>query len=210
MPVPKPTYIYRIIHGENLQILIEEGKLVAPNFSTNKNYISIGETELILQRGNKSINIEPFGTMRDYISFYFGVRSPMLYCIWKGFDVKKRPQQDIIYLMSTIEKIEELEASFIFTDGHSFAGYTQFFNEVKYLNQVDWKTVNLIQWDNTPNDSDRKRRKAAECLVYKELPFESIIGIVVYNQESYDYISNVLNKNKINLPVKIELGWYYQ
>ena len=114
MPVPKPTYIYRIIHKENLQILIDEGKLVAPNFATNKKYISIGETELIKQRGNKPIRIDPFGTMRDYISFYFGVRSPMLYCIWKGFDVEQRSQEDIIYLVSTIQKLQELNASFVY------------------------------------------------------------------------------------------------
>jgi hypothetical protein len=209
MPVPKPTYIYRIIHKENLQILINEGKLVAPNFSTNKNYISIGETELIRQRGNKPITITPYGTMRDYISFYFGVRSPMLYCIWKGFDVQQRPQEDIIYLISTIEKLQMLNAPFIFTDGHSFAAYTQFFNDTKYLNQVDWKTVNLIRWNNTPDDSDRKRRKEAECLVYKEIPLESIIGIVVYNQKVYDYISSVLKKNKINIHINTMPGWYY-
>ena len=71
MAVPKPTYIYRIIHKENLQILIDQKKLVAPNFSTNKNYISIGETDLIRQRGDKPIRVDPYGTMRDYISFYF-------------------------------------------------------------------------------------------------------------------------------------------
>ncbi len=210
MPVPKPTYIYRIIHRENLQILIDDGKLVAPNFSTNKNYISIGETELIKQRGDKLIRISPFGTMRDYISFYFGVRSPMLYCIWKGFDVKQRPQEDIIYLISTVEKLQELQTSFIFTDGHSFAAYTQFFNDTKYLNQVDWKTVNLIRWNNTPGDSDRKRRKEAECLAHKEVPFGSILGIVVYNENSFSYISSVLKYNKINLSVKTEPSWYYK
>ena len=210
MAVPKPTYIYRIIHKENLQILIDQKKLVAPNFSTNKNYISIGETDLIRQRGDKPIRVDPYGTMRDYISFYFGVRSPMLYCIWRGFDVMRRPQEDIIYLVTMIEKLQELKARFIFTDGHSFADYTQFFNNVRYLNQVDWKVVNLVQWDNTPNDPDRKRRKQAECLVYRELPFESITEIGVYNKETHDYISVVLNKNKINLPIKIVPDWYYQ
>jgi len=209
MPEAKPTYIFRIIHRENLQILIDEGKLAAPNFSTNKDYISIGETELIRQRGDKPIAITPYGTMRDYISFYFGVRSPMLYCIWRGFDVEQRPQEDIIYLISTIEKLQELNAPFIFTDGHSFAAYTQFFNDTRYLSQIDWKTVNLNRWNNTPDDSDRKRRKEAECLVHKEVPFESIIGIVVYNQKVYDYISSVLKKNKINLPINTMPGWYY-
>ena len=209
MPIPKPTYIFRIIHRENLQILIDDNKLVAPNMGKNENYISIGETELIRQRGDKPITIKPYGTMRDYISFYFGVRSPMLYCIWKGFDVKKRPQKDIIYLVSTIEKLKELNVPFIFTDGHSFAAYTQFFNDTRFLTQIDWKAINLVRWNNTQEDPDRKRRKEAECLVYEQLPFESIISIIVYNQESYDYISSVLKKNKLSVLVKIKPEYYY-
>ena len=69
MKKQKQTYIYRIIHRENLQILIDEGKLVAPNYATNENYIPIGEQQLIKLRGNKKVMLEPYGTLRDYISF---------------------------------------------------------------------------------------------------------------------------------------------
>jgi len=127
----------------------------------------------------------------------------------KWLYVIKRPQKDIIYLISSIDKLEELNVKYIFTDGHSFAGYTQFFNDRGYLNQVDWRAVNLKQWNNTAEDPDRKRRKEAECLVYKELPFESISAIAVYNQEANDYIFNVLNKKNITLPVSIKQDWYY-
>ncbi|MBK9096902.1 MAG: DUF4433 domain-containing protein [bacterium] len=192
-----------------MQILIEENKLLAPNFAANPKYISISETNLIRQRGDKSIKVEPFGTMKDYISFYFGVRSPMLYCIWRGYDVKQQPQKDIIYLVSSVERLEELGANYVFTDGHSFAEFTQFFKDKKYLEQVDWRTVRLQQWKDTAEDPDRKRRKSAECLVHKELKFGAIIAIVVYNQEAYDYISSVLEKNKIKIPLEIRPDWYY-
>lgn len=210
MPVPKPTYIYRIIHRENIQILIDEGKIVAPNFSTNKNYISIGETDLIRQRGNKSITIAPFGSMKDYITFYFGVRSPMLYCIKNGFDVQKRPQSEIIYLVSTVEKVIEHNCKFIFTDGHAFTALSRPFNDIRYLDQIDWNAVKLKIWKDTANDPDRKRRKEAEFLIHEKLPFEAIIGIVVYNQEANDYVSSVIKKNKINLPLNTVSDWYYE
>ncbi|HQF42575.1 MAG TPA: DUF4433 domain-containing protein [Ignavibacteriaceae bacterium] len=204
-----PVYIYRIIHRDNLQILIKENKLSAPNLGANPDYISIGETELIRQRGSKQIIISPFGVMRDYISFYFGVRSPMLYCIKNGYDVEKRLQSEIIYLISSIEKLVELNCHFIFTDGHSFAAYTQFFNDVQYLNQLDWKTINARTWNNTESDPDRKRRKEAECLVFNEMPFAAVTGIAVYNQESNDYIKDILHRNNLNIPVTIENSWYY-
>lgn len=209
MAIPKPTLIFRIIHRKNLEILLEEGKLFAPNYSTNPNYISIGETNLIRQRGDKAIIISPFGTMKDYISFYFGVRSPMLYCIWNGFDVQQRPQHDIIYLISSIEKLEELKVKYVFTDGHSFAGYTQFFNDPKNLNQIDWRTIRSRNWANTDDDPDKKRRKEAECLVYREVSVDAIFEIVVYNQAAYDYILNVLNEKNKNIPVALRRDWYY-
>ena len=205
-----PIFIYRIIHRNNLQILIEENKICSPNAGINPNYISIGETDLIRQRGSKRIIIEPYGVMRDYISFYFGTRSPMLYCIKNGFDVERRPQNEIIYLISSLEKLTELNCRFVFTDGHSFAAYTQFFNDMHYLNQIDWNAVNARQWNNTESDPDRKRRKEAECLVFREMPFSAITGIAVYNQESYDYITNVLQRNNLIIPVTIETSWYYE
>ena len=204
-----PVNIYRIIHRDNLQILIEDNKICSPNAGINPNYISIGETDLIRQRGSKQIIIAPHGVMRDYISFYFGTRSPMLYCIKHGFDVQRRPQYEIIYLISSIEKLKELNCKFVFTDGHSFAAYTQFFNDIRFLNQIDWKAVNLRQWNNTESDPDRKRRKEAECLVFREMPFTAITGIAVYNQESSEYITNVIQNNNLNIPVTIETSWYY-
>lgn len=204
-----PVFIYRIIHRNNLQILIDENKLCSPNAGINPNYISIGETDLIRQRGSKQINIEPYGVMRDYISFYFGTRSPMLYCIKNGFNVQRRLQNEIIYLITTLEKLTELNCRFVFTDGHSFAAYTQFFNDIRYLNQIDWSAVKLRQWSNTEADPDRKRRKEAECLVFQEMPFSAITSIAVYNQEAYNYILDVLQRNNLNIPVKIEISWYY-
>jgi len=209
MLVPSPAYIYRIVHRNNLQIIIEDGKIAAPSRAVNSNYIPIGETELIRQRGSKNITIEPFGEMTDYISFYFGVRSPMLYCIYHGFDVQQRPQNEIIYLVSSIETLELHGCKYVFTDGHSFAAISRFFNDKDNLGEVDWNAVRLKRWNNTPDDPDRKRRKEAECLVYQEMPFEAIIGIGVYNQESFDYISNILSVNNISVPVRIKPEWYY-
>lgn len=147
--------------------------------------------------------------MRDYISFYFGTRSPMLYCIKNGYDVQQRPRHEIIYLISSMEKLQKLNCRFVFTDGHSFAAYTQFFNDMQHLNQIDWRAVNARQWNNTENDPDRKRRKEAECLVFREMPFSAVTGIAVYNQESSDYITVVLQRNNLNIPVTIETSWYY-
>lgn len=209
MKKQKQTYIFRIIHKENLQILIDENKLVAPNYATNKKYIPIGEQQLIKLRGDKKVKLEPHGTLRDYISFYFGVRSPMLYCIANGYDVQKLDQENIIYLITSIEKLDETGVKFVFTDGHSYAEITQYFNDISDLTKIDWKTVHSKRWNNLSDDPDRKRRKEAECLIHKELSFDKILAIAVYNQNASHYITNVLQKNNLNIPVLIKPDWYY-
>lgn len=209
MKIQKPTYIYRIIHKENLQILIDEGKLVAPSLAKNKNYIPIGDQKVIKLRGNKKVMLPPFGTINDYISFYFGVRTPMLYCIANGYNVPKLDQENIIYLVSSIDKLVNSQTNFVFTDGHSYAAYTKFFNDIKYLTEIDWKVVYSSKWHNTNYDSDRKRRKSAECLVYQKLKIDDILEIVVYNLNAYNYISTVIKKNNLKIPLSIKSEWYY-
>lgn len=206
--IPK-TLIYRIIHRENLDILLAENRLICPNNANNPNYISIGETDLIKQRGMKEIPIDPFGTMRDYISFYFGARSPMLYCIANGYDVQMRQQEDIIYLVSSIEDLEKQGCRYVFTDGHSFAAISEFFNNREHLNQIDWDVVHGRFWNNTPDDPDRKRRKEAECLVFKEIPFSAIIKIGVYNQNTLEYVSDIISDKVLSIELSIESDWYY-
>jgi len=203
------TSLYRIIHRDNLSLILNDQKIFAPNFGKSPKYIPIGETELIKERADLKILIEPGGTIKDYVAFYFGVRSPMLYCIKNGFDVTRKPQNEIIYLISSMEKLIELKKKFVYTDGHAFAAFTMFFNNIRDLNQIDWNAVNLVRWNNTETDPDRKRRKQAECFVHKEIPIKAINGIVVYNQECFDYISKVLKKHKTKLPIRIEPSWYY-
>lgn len=204
-----PTNIYRIVHRENLNLILGNKKIFAPNYGKSSKYIPIGETELIIERANLQIFKKPGGTIKDYVAFYFGIRSPMLYCIKNGFDVTRKPQNEIIYLVSSMEKLLEFKRKFVFTDGHAFAAFTMFFNNVKDIDQIDWNAVNLVRWNNTETDPDRKRRKQAECFVYKDIPLEAISEIVVYNQECFDYISKVLKKHKTKLPTRIEPSWYY-
>ena len=109
----------------------------------------------------------------------------MLYNIQKGYNnVVKRKPEDIIYLVTSFKTIKENKSEFVFTDGHGYHNLSQFFNDEKYLKEVDWKTVSLIKWNDTEDDPDRKRKKQAEFLIYKEVPFSMIKAIITYNEST--------------------------
>ncbi len=211
MAKPDRIYLYRITHIDNLDFILESGKLICPsNSSSDPNYIGIGDTTLINSRSSKGVNIEPNGNFTDYVSFYFGARSPMLYNIQKGFKgVTKRNPEKIVYLVTTFEKIKENKSQYVFSDGHGYHLMSQFFNAENGLDEVDWDTVSLTQWNDTEDDPDRKRRKQAEFLVYEQVPLSVIVGIGVYNEDAKTNILAKFAKHNFKCNVIVKPDLYY-
>ena len=88
-------------------------------------------------------------------------------------------QEPLIYLVSTVEAIHQAQLDFVFSDGHGIAAFTQWFDDVTKLNQIDWDVVYADYWADTIADMDRQRRKQAEFLVYRFCPWEVLIHIGV-------------------------------
>ena len=93
----------------------------------NRNYISIGDSSLINSRGNYVL---PNGKkLGEYIPFYFGVRTPMLYVIQNGFNgVNPVSAQDIVYCVTSVEKIIQSNYNFLYSNGHATDRFTEFFD----------------------------------------------------------------------------------
>ncbi len=211
MNIPSPIFLYRIIHINNLEKILYEGKLICPaGIEKDNNYISIGDNTLIKSRRNKTIDISPFGDFSDYISFYFGYRSPMLYNIQNGYNnVTKRKPEEIIYLVTSFDEIKRRNTKYVFTDGHGYHHLSQFFNVENDLNNVDWKVAKSNFWFDNEDDPDRKRRKQAEFLVHKELDLSAIKQIAAFNKKAVDKVTELLQKNNINIKISIKSEWYY-
>lgn len=211
MSKPDRIYLYRITHKDNLDFILKSGKLTCPSHAgSDPNYIGIGDSTLIRSRSSKHIDIRPYGNFTDYVAFYFGVRSPMLYEIQKGYNgVTKRNPQEIIYLVTTFENITKKECQYLFSDGHGYHLMSQFFNDEDSLEEVDWDTVNLVRWNDTENDPDRKRRKQAEFLVFNELEFTALVAIAVYNETVKNEILAKFAEYDVTCKVIVKPNWYY-
>ena len=211
MSIPERKYIYRIIHVDNLSYILSNGKLTSPvHNEANPNYVGIGDNSLKNSRRSKKIEIEPYGTFSDYVAFYFGYRSPMLYNIKNGYlGVTKRPQEEIIYIVSSIDRVVELGLSFVFYDGHGYHNFSQAFNDIKFLDRIDWQIINAGKWYDTEEDPDRKRRKQAEFLIKNELATEAILGIATYNNEALEDVNSILKNHSIDIKTVAMPKWYY-
>ncbi len=110
---------------------------------------------------------------------------PMLYVIQNGFNgVPKRNAHEIVYCVSSVQRISDLNLSFLFTDGHAISNLSKVYdksrlNDIESL--IDFQAVNAEFW-NSEDDTDLKRRKEAEFLVLGDIPIDAILGYIVYDE----------------------------
>ena len=111
-------YLYRMTHIENIPHILKQGITHVASDNKNKDYKPIGDGSLISRRN--TFNLGNGQTLGDYIPFYFGSRMPMLYVIQKGFNgVTSLNPEQIVYCISSVQKIIDLDLDFLFTDGHA-------------------------------------------------------------------------------------------
>ena len=109
MEAPKKIWLYRIIHIDNLAHILHNGIHTGGSLDFDPNYKNIGDPSLINHRKNIIAQDPPGGSLSDYIPFYFGPRSPMLYQIAKGYeDIPKHPQENIVYLITSFEEVKKI------------------------------------------------------------------------------------------------------
>ena len=214
MNVPTPTPIFRFLHVDNLETCLRRGGLHAPNH-TPKNglpYKTIHNVDVQEQRKVTRIPCGPRGVIHDYVAFYFGYLSPMLLQLKtgrvEGYDDGQDP---LIYLVSTAQAVADGGAQFVFSDGHGIAAFTNWYDDLARLDQVDWNMVYQRYWGDNLDDMDRQRRKQAEFLVHRRCDWSLILEIGVLNERMKTRVERILGgfSQGVNRPVNVRRQWYY-
>lgn len=209
----KRTLIYRIVHVDNLATLVRRRGLHAPARSPDDGlpYLAIHDEAIRVRRGGRPVPCGPGGDIDDYVSFYLGPRSPMLYRISRGTVTYEGGQRPIVYLVSSVERLQELGLRFIFSDGHSLSAISRWYDDPADLSHLDWETVQASFWFDTEDDPDRCRRKQAELLVYEFVPWEALLGIAVLDEEMRKVVEALLREELGTLPyINVREDWYYR
>jgi hypothetical protein len=202
------TYIFHITPIDNLAQIVAHGGLHCDRVAQNLKVVNIGHQHIKQRRLNRPVPLPPGGTVGDYVPFYFGPRSPMLFAIHKGVvQGYTGGQRPVIYLCSTVEAVRDAALQWVFTEGHAEIAYTDFFNSLDYLNQIDWNVINGQYWNDTNEFPDRKRKRQAEFLVKQFLPWNLITHIGVYDQDIGNGVAAILQGQ--GPVVQIQRGWYY-
>jgi len=214
MSVLEKTCIYRLIHVENLPIVLQREGLHAPLHEPSDGlvYKTIHNAEIQSHRQVKPLPCGPGGKIHDYVPFYFCIRSPMLYIISKGgVEGYSEGQEPLIYLITTAQMVAENGIPFVFSDGHGIAYYTDWFCDLADLGKVDWDVIKSKYWFDTPEDGDRKRRRQAEFLIYQFCPWSLIMGIAVINVKIKERVERAFARfpSQMHREITVSREWYY-
>jgi len=192
-------------HIENIPHILQNGITHTTSEYANPDFVPIGDGSLITTRNKFILNN---GTrLGEYIPFYFGVRTPMLYVVQNGFNmVAPTSAENIVYCVSSVQKIIDLQLDFVFTDGHAVDGFSSQYTvaDIQNIDTIlDKNAINAKYWKDE-NDLDKKRRKEAEFLVLGDISLHAILGYITYNENAKNKIitfgadaTNVLIKPEI-------------
>ena len=206
------TGIYHITHVDNLVGVVEVGGLWCDREAGARGLTKVGiaHQHIKVRRAQRHVPLGPGGTLDDFVPFYFAPRSPMLYSIHNGYvEGYSEGQRNVIHLESSAETISDSEASFVFTDGHAEMNLSEFFDELDDLDKIDWEIMKETYWADTDEDGDRKRRRQAEFLVHRFVPWRLIARIGVFDMAMAEHVTEILGDVAAKPLVTVERGWYY-
>ncbi len=193
--------IFRMTYIDNMPHILQHGITHKTSNNANPNFKSLGDTSIISKRNEFELNNGK--KLGDYIPFYFAARMPMLYVIQNGYcGVKQESAEDIVYCVSSVQKIIDNQLDFIFTDGHAIECLTtQYCSDqiTKIETLIDWNAVKAKYWKDD-NDLDLKRRKQAEFLILGDISIGAVLGYIVFNQNSKQRLINMsISNDKIQI-----------
>lgn len=212
MAAPIPTPVYHLTHVDNLTSIIQSGGCLSFNEKHNQGigHIDIAYETIQDRRARTFVPCSPGGCLHDYVPFYFAPRPPMLYAINGGYvEGYEEGQEPLVHLVTAAQDIENGGCKWVFTDGHATMAFTEFFEDLDDLDEVDWDVMTSRYWNDTPTLPDRKRRRQAEFLIKDFCPWELFSEICVINARIESRVKRILEYSTHQPTVLIHRDWYY-
>ncbi len=134
----------------------------------------------------------------------------MMLCIKSGrVPQYQEGQEPLIYLTSTVRLMAAQGIPYLFTDGNCASRFTDYYEDLSDLEQVDWAVMRATMWRDTADDPDRKRRRMAEFLMHRSAPLKAINGMATMTTSMESRLNEILAAYQYPMDVKVQRQWYY-
>lgn len=207
---PTKALIWRIVHRDNIPWILDNGLHCGNSAIETPDWVNIGNPELISKRADHQVPVGMGGVLHDYVPFYFTPFSPMLMNIHSGRNgIKKRPNDEIVILVSSLRAVAAQNLPFVFTDSHAYYNWANFYTELTDLEQIDWRILQTRDFKRDPEDPAKFERYQAEELVYQHCTVASLIGMICYTDAVKLQLEDLLTQRNLTMPVHTRTGWYF-
>jgi hypothetical protein len=207
------TLLYHFTHVDNVPSLLETGALLSDTAVTAGGLLRVeaGHRDIKARRRTLHVDAGPGGRPCDYVPFYFGTRSPMMFSISRGNVPTYADGEDpLVYVVTSVETVVEHGLPYAFSDGNCASGITDYFDDLARLREhVDMPLMTSTWWNNTNDDPDRTRRRMAEFLVHDRLPLDAVLGYGVRTPARRDQVRAILDAAGRAAVVAVRPAWYY-
>lgn len=207
---PEKALIWRIVHRDNLPWILDNGLHCASSDMQAPQYVNIGNADLIDKRRNRCVPIAPAGFLADYVPFYFTPFSVMMKNIHSGWSVQQRSNDEIVILVSSLYRVEQLGLPFVFTNAHAYPDWTDYYSDLANLGEIDWSILQRRDFKRDPDDPRKMERYQAEALIHHHLPITGLLGIMCYTDAMKERIEQDVAARGLTLSVHARPGWYFQ
>jgi hypothetical protein len=203
--------LFRITHIANLPWLLKHGLHCANGDAADPSFVAVGNPDLINNRARRRVPLAPGGALADYVPFYFTPKSPMLLNIKTGYNgVTRRPNEEIVILVSSCQAMLDAGVSMLFTDRHAYTEMAEWTgNSADLATLIDWDI--LRRHDFARNDSypDKMERYQAEALAHRHVPPSAIAGFGCATLTVKKDVEAQVRPVGLEFPIVVRPEWYF-
>lgn len=203
--------LFRITHIANVPWLMRHGLHAASSAVTDPEYVAIGNPDLIAKRSRRSVPLAPYGTLSDYVPFYFTPKSPMLYNIKTGHrGIQQRSNDDIVILISSCRAMAENSVTTLYTDRHAYIATATWTATAADLGQLlDWDILSRHDFSYSEDYPDKMERYQAEALAHRHVPPSALLGLACASHDVATRIELATQRAGASVKVLARPGWYF-
>jgi len=167
---------------------------------------------VIAKRLTRAVSPDPGGVLGDYVPFYFTPLSVMMLNVVTGYrDIGRVPASDLVVLASSLLTAEQARVRFLFTDRHALLSTARFSASLSELaTLVDWKCLQMRDFQHDPEDPGKKERYQAEALIHGRLPVHLLTGLACSSPARVEGLQAMVAEHGLDLNVIARPEWFFQ
>ena len=204
-----PIPVFHFTHLRNLPSVISRGlQSDAACRRDALTQVEIGAHDIRERRLRLAVgDVGPGGYVGDYVPWYFGPRSPMMFTLNRNNYEYRDGFDEVVYLVSSVSRIISLGGSWVASDRNAALAIAEFVDDHSLLQEhVSWEIIRARYWRDFADGADLR---AAEFLVYESVPWEGVEFIVTKTDETRVKVEGLLLGLDHAPQVHVRSQWYF-